>query len=289
MDERDFELLEALNKTKNITHAADILYVSQSSLSKRIYALEQELGITLLIRSRHGIHFTPEGEEVLSYTKKAAAELKTMREILALSRNYISGTLNAGVSINYARYYLPDILASYSHCYPHVNTHITSDQSRNLYLQILDGTIDVAIIRGEYPWKGSKILLERENICVICSLEDKDKPLNELPYIGRNTDMAFQRELAQWFHENNLQLGKTGIFVDNITTCVEMVSRGLGWAVVPDICLKDFKGHIRPMSFANGEPFVRSTYLMYFDNILSLPQVEAFITTVKNFKNKGEL
>ena len=65
MDERDFELLTALDKTKNITHAADLLYVTQSSLSKRINAIEQELDIKLLIRSRQGIHFTPEGEIVL--------------------------------------------------------------------------------------------------------------------------------------------------------------------------------------------------------------------------------
>lgn len=65
MDERDFELLITLNETENITHAADRLYISQSSLSKRIRAIEQELGICILLRSRHGVHFTPEGEEVL--------------------------------------------------------------------------------------------------------------------------------------------------------------------------------------------------------------------------------
>ena len=54
MDERDFELLDILEKTKNITHAADLLYVTQSSLSKRITAIENELGVTLLIRSRQG-------------------------------------------------------------------------------------------------------------------------------------------------------------------------------------------------------------------------------------------
>jgi len=36
MDERDFELLKTLGKTKNITRAADLLYATQSSLSKRI-------------------------------------------------------------------------------------------------------------------------------------------------------------------------------------------------------------------------------------------------------------
>jgi len=52
--------------------------------------------------------------------------------------------------------------------------------------------------------------------------------------------------------------------------------------IVPEICLKDFKGNIRPLFFANGEPFLRSTYIMYSSQILALPQVKAFIDLIKN-------
>ena len=92
MNERDFELLSALNQTKNITRAADLLYITQSALSKRINALEEELGTTLMLRSRQGIHFTPEGEEVLERTQAAAEQLAMMRRNLDQSKSYISGT-----------------------------------------------------------------------------------------------------------------------------------------------------------------------------------------------------
>lgn len=281
MDERDFELLEILDQTKNITKAADRLYVTQSALSKRISQIEEELGVTIMLRSRQGIHFTPEGEEVLLRTRAAAVQLKQMREHLEQSRGYISGTLNAGISINYAQYHLPDLLMEFRRHYPHVVTHIITDQSRNLYTKIMDGTVDVAIIRGEYPWKEKKLLLDREKICAICSPEDQNKPLSEIPYIARKTDAAFQRELAQWMRENGLQNSQHGIYVNNIATCVEMVSRGLGWSIVPEICLKEFYGCIRPLTFNNGEPFVRSTYLLYTEESMKLPQVEAFINTVR--------
>ena len=282
MDERDFELLAALDKTKNITHAADLLYVTQSSLSKRINAIEQELDIKLLLRSRQGIHFTPEGEIVLEYAKKAAAQLEEMHAVLDTKRAYICGTLNAGISINYALYRFPDILAMYRNKYPYVNTHIVTDHSRKLYLQALDGSLDVAIIRGEYPWKGNKLLLDRESIYAITSVEHQGLPLNEIPYIGHKTDSVFERELAQWFHENNVLTNQAnGIYVDNIGTCVEMVNRGLGWAIVPEICLGNFHGNRKPLFFANGEPFVRSTYLMYLDVVKALTQVSAFLDMFK--------
>ncbi len=286
MDERDFKLLAVLKETRNITKAADLLYATQSSLSKRIYGIEQELGITLILRSRHGIVFTPEGEEVLERTALAARQLELMRETLDSRRSYVCGSLNAGISVNYVFYRFPDILAKYRKEYPHVNTHITSDHSRKLYTQLMDGAIDVAVLRGEYPWKGQRVLIDQENICLICHDQYKGTPLAEIPYIGRKTDAAFEREIVQWLREHELAPELNGIYVDSITTCVEMVNRGLGWTIVPEICLNNFHGFRQPLVFANGEPFVRPTYLMYSDTVLDLPQVKAFIDIVTQSNHK---
>ncbi|MHC5250088.1 LysR family transcriptional regulator [Enterococcus sp. LJL120] len=285
MDERDFEILLTLDRTRNITHAAKLLYVSQSSLSKRITAIETELNITILIRSRNGVYFTPEGEIVLSSLRNIAQELQLMREKLDLSKNIISGFLKAGISLNYSLYKLPQILTEYRKRFPEVHMHVTTDHSRKLYNQLLEGSIDVAIVRGDYPWKGEKILLDRESICAIKSKGNSSIPFRELPYIGRKTDLAFERELLQWMHENDYTKQINGLYVDNITTCVEMVKNDGGWAIVPEICLQDFDGDILPLKFANGEPFVRPTYLMFSPIVLKLPQIEKFIELVRSFSN----
>ena len=79
MNEKDFELLDVLKRTGNITRAADYLYTTQSAVSKRIRALEQELGMELLIRTRQGIRFTPAGEAALEESRIAASALTTLR------------------------------------------------------------------------------------------------------------------------------------------------------------------------------------------------------------------
>lgn len=287
MTERDFEILEILNRTKNITHAADLLYINQSALSKRIIAIEEELGVTLMIRSRQGIHFTAEGEKVLYYTQEAKKLLELMREDLKDSNTKISGTLRAGISINYSQYNLPQILSEYKKKFPNVTTHITTEYSRNIFFKITNGEVDIAIVRGEFPWNENKILLEEENICLIYNNQDIDKDLSELQYIGRKTDTTFEREIAQWLRENDLKIKKEGIYVDNINTCVEMVNQGLGWAIVPEICLKSFKGQIKPLVFKNGQAFTRSTYLLYSNSVAKLPQVREFIKIIQN-RNKGD-
>ncbi|MGW8115204.1 LysR family transcriptional regulator [Caproicibacterium sp. NSD3] len=280
MDEKDFKLLCVLNETRNITHAAEKLYITQSALSKRIKAIEQELGTEMLLRSRQGIRFTPAGEAVLAHSAVAATEMENMRQSLLAMKDEVCGTLNAGISVNYALYRLPDVLATYHEQYPKVNLHITTGQSHHLYQQMLAGALDVAVLRGEYPWKGMQFLLSQENICVICQQENADRPLSDYLYINHKTDSNLASLMSRWIHEQGIT-AQTGFCVDNVTTCVEMVRRGLGWGLLPEIGLDEFEGYIRPCTFENGEPFGRRTHVLWQQEAHKLPQVKAFIETIK--------
>ena len=281
MDEKDFELMEALDSSRNITKAAEKLFITQSALSKRIKAIERELGIELLLRCYHGIRFTPAGETVLAYSRSAARQLEQMRIQLDAQQEEICGSLKAGVSINYALYQLPDILAEYHRNFPKVQLQITTDQSRNLYRQMLEGSLDTAVIRGEYSWDGMQFLLSQEKVCVICAKDCVDRPLRDYLYIGRKTDAALEAKTLRWMNEQGLAGLNAGFYVDSITTCVEMVRRGLGWSIVPEIALKDFDGCIRPCFFENGEPFTRRTSLICQAESLRLPQVHTFVELLK--------
>ena len=57
----DWSLLQTLYTCRNLTRAAETLYVSQPTLSKRLKAIEEELHITIAVRSKQGLTFTPEG------------------------------------------------------------------------------------------------------------------------------------------------------------------------------------------------------------------------------------
>ena len=287
MDEKDFELLEVLVESKNITKAAEKLFITQSALSKRIRALEQELGVTLLLRSHQGIRLTPAGETVLQYTKAAAQQLSQLRVRLSAQQEEVCGSLRAGISINYALYRLPELLAEYHRRYPKVQLQVTTGQSRYLYRQMLEGCLDAVILRGEYSWEGMRLLLSQERVCVICAKEDAEKPLGDYLYIGRETDAELEAKTLQWRNEQGLAGLDTGFSVDSITTCVEMVRRGLGWSIVPEIALGTFDGCIRPCFFQNGEPFTRRTSLLCQKESLRLPQVEAFVELLKEGQPKN--
>lgn len=280
MTEKDFLLIKALHETGNITRASERLFITQSALSKRIMAIEEELHTEILIRSRQGIRFTPAGEEVYRYCAAAAEEMDTMRIRIDTIKDKVCGTLRAGISINYALYRLPDVLASYHKKYPDVRLHIQTGQSRNLYRQLTDGSLDIAVLRGDYPWDGTRFLLSQESICVICSKENQNRPLSEYTYIGHATDAVQSAQVSRWLRENGLR-NDSGFCVDSITACTEMVARGIGWGLVPEIALDHFAGVIRPCTFDNGEPFIRRTYIYGAPDAMELPQVRLFMESLK--------
>ena len=282
MDEKDFEILSILNETRNITRAAKQLYITQSALSKRIKAIEKELGIEMLIRSRQGIRFTPAGEAVLTHSTCAAREMELMRRHIDTMNEEICGTLNTGISINFALYKLPDILADYHKKYPKVNLQITTGQSRHLYRQMLDGSLDIAVLRGEYPWDGIQFLLSQENICLVYNQEYEGTPLSDYLYISHKTDIYQSAMMTRWMHEQNLNPRTNGVCVDSITACTEMVKRGIGWGLLPEIALQNFHGCKKPCTFTDGEPFIRRTYILCQREAVELPQVNAFMEILKN-------
>lgn len=281
MDEKDFEMLRILNETRNITKAADQLYITQSALSKRIKAIEKELGTEMLIRSRHGIRFTPAGEAVLEHSTCAAKEMELLRTHLNSMHEDICGTLNTGISVNFAQYKLPDILTVYHNKYPKVNLQISTGQSRNLYRQMLDGSIDIAVLRGEYAWDGIQFLLSQEPICLVYNQEYEDTPLSDFLYISRKTDISQTAMITRWLHEHQLTPANHRVCVDSISTCLEIVKRGLGWSLLPEIALGDFQGCKIPCTFLNGEPLIRRTYIFCQREAAKLPQVNAFMEILK--------
>lgn len=281
MTEQDFLLLKTLNQTRNITQTAKILHLTQPAVTRQIQMLENELDTTLLLRSRHGIRFTPEGDIALKAALDADQILIQLRQNLNSTKGYICGTLHDGISMNYARHYLPAILQNFRQSYPKVTAQINVRHSWVLYNSFLNGDYDLAILPGEYPWNECKKTILQEQVFAVMSSCYENTPLEEIPFIQRQTDTFFERNANRWLEENKIFPNENCITINNTEACLEMVRHNLGWAIVPQCCLENFNGIARPLSFADGTPFLRTTYLFYTRKSAELPQVQAFINEME--------
>ncbi len=279
MEEKDFALLRTLKETRSITQAAESLYMTQSALSKRILAMEKELGVELLLRSRQGVRFTPEGEKVLAHCETASDALRRMRQGLDELKGSVGGSLTVGVCISYASCRLPGALEAYRTQYPNVKVDVFTGYSRPLYRRLVENALDLVILRGKYLWAGEKFWLRREDYCLIHHRKYQGVPLTDYPYIERTEaagDTVMPRAKRRWLMEQGLDPESMDFSVDSVEVCLEMVEQGMGWSVVPDVGLQDFNGCVEICRYRDGTTFGRDAYALCSKEAVELPQVRAF-------------
>jgi len=85
MKDTDWKLILALYQTRNITKTAMRMDKTQSSLTKRLKSIENELGITIVERTPRGLNFTEAGEKLVKSAEEYVAfEEKTLSNLKAM-------------------------------------------------------------------------------------------------------------------------------------------------------------------------------------------------------------
>lgn len=279
MNEEDIKLLLTLQQTQNITKTSEIMNLTQPALTRRIQVLEKDLGIRLLVRSRNGAFFTPEGESILPKIKELEENFIYIREYLSSHAGKICGKLRLGVSSNYAQSGLARTVAGFTRQYPDVTLHIESAQSWHVYKRLIGKDISLAILRGKYKWDDVNILFNQEPIYLIAKSPCTLQELNSIYYIQRNMETSLKKSVFRWFDENSIRPTHR-IDIDNIKFAISLVEEGMGWAIIPGACLEGFQGFRMPLQFSDGSDLTRESYLLCTSEYLRLPQTWLFCKAI---------
>lgn len=285
MDERDIQIFQTLMETKNVTKTAQALYMTQSAITKRLHKLEEEMGTPLFLRSVKGLIPAPSADAIAGEMDQLQASLQRMKSLSQFAQGHISGHLRLGVSVNYARYTLPPLLKQYMTDYPAVHIAVTTGQSLDLFTKLQEGKLSLAVLRGHFPWSGRSRLLSKEKVYAVTSRENKGLFLSQLPYIHRQSDKPFMARIQRWKLEQHITESPYSIQVNDIATCLAMITSGIGWSILPEICLQHQENLLlKPLTFRDGTPFTRSTFVCYQEEYAQLPQVRIFLEKLE----KGE-
>ena len=84
---QQLKYLVTVAECKNITAAAEKLYISQPSLSAAIHSLEKEMNVTAFVRSNKGMTVTKEGDELLSFARNLLEQADIMKERFCTDSN----------------------------------------------------------------------------------------------------------------------------------------------------------------------------------------------------------
>jgi LysR family hydrogen peroxide-inducible transcriptional activator len=146
MNLRDLEYADALARTRHFSDAAASCNISQSTLSIQIKKLEEELGTKLFERDSRQVLLTDNGRLLLAEMKHVLNAHRTLKEKAAALQNPLAGTLRFGAFPTLAPYLLPHIMPPLHAALPKVNFHLVEEKTETLTHQLLDGTLDAALI-----------------------------------------------------------------------------------------------------------------------------------------------
>lgn len=146
MELRVLNYFLAVAREENFTKAANMLHVTQPTLSRQIADLEQELGVKLFVRSNHNIVLTEDGmilkrraQEILSLADKTKRDFIKKEEAL-------SGTISIGSGEFRSTEYLAKIIAEFRKKYPNVKYEIYSGNANNIRDYIERGFLDMGLM-----------------------------------------------------------------------------------------------------------------------------------------------
>lgn len=284
MDKRDWMILKALHEYKNITKTAHHLYMSQPSLTHRLQQIEQEFGVCIVQRNRRGVDFTPEGEYLAKSADEMLLKLRQIQEQVMNMRQEVTGTLRLGVVNFFTRNQLPPLLKQFKDRYPNVEFKVITGWSGDVYQFLYNHDVHIGFVRGDYPWRDGKHLIQEETLCIASKTELDLKRLPEMSRIDYQTDHYFQSIIDQWWSENYDKPPHIGMEVDKAESCKAMVLNGLGYAILPSLLLEDtedlFKVNLKD---AAGNLLLRKTWMYYHPEYMGINMVRAFVEFVQNY------
>jgi DNA-binding transcriptional LysR family regulator len=135
----------AVVEAGTVRQAARNLNLSQSSVSKSIQQLEDELGAEMLHRGVHGVVATAAGKALLAHAKVIEAELRHARNDVQAVHGAQVGEIRVSASPTVAIGLLPRAVVAFQRTHPQVSFRISEDVYPDMVPAIRTGDIDFAI------------------------------------------------------------------------------------------------------------------------------------------------
>lgn len=192
----------AIIKYKNFSTAAEECYISQSSLSKQIKALEKELGgVALFDRNTKKLDITYAGKEFYVSANKILMEYYKMINTMKKYTEGHTEVLNIGTIPVMNHYGLTDIFFQFQEYYSNIRLHIIEANSVPIIEAFTKGKVDIAFLRDNYlPLGDYKIypLIDDELVLVtnhfhwlekFDEIDLKEAENEKFLFLGNNTGM----------------------------------------------------------------------------------------------------
>jgi DNA-binding transcriptional LysR family regulator len=281
------QVLIAIADSGSFSEAAQLLQMSQSAVSYAIATLEEELGIVLLSRGRHGAQLTPVGEQIVDRSRRIAYLLDDIVKQANLAKGLGGGYLRISSFHSAATHILPEVTAEFCRRFPAVSVAITDyDDRPAVENDLRKGRADIGIIYLPTSQEFETWELMRDEFVVL--FPPNFEPTNS--QICWDDLMAYPLIMAPegdncdemvYAHCTKFGIVLTPTYrIRSDTAIVSMVAQGLGAAISPRLAAEPIPSTVKVYSLP--VPLSRVITVALLKEALLPPAAYAFLDLLRN-------
>ncbi|EGO64221.1 LysR family transcriptional regulator [Acetonema longum] len=296
MDFKELETFMKLLACGTYSLTAKELFISQPTVTTRIQALENELGVVLLKRSGKGYCPTEAGNVLAGYAEKI---LQMQDECLkTFSRMGLkSGVLRIGATA-LGTYILPDVTRKFKERYPDTKLFFAISNTSEALDSLKNGLVDVLVVpfsagdekKDEFHF----IHVGHDSLVLVTSTENPIAKLKKVRihdlrqerFIVREQGSYTRRIFEKWLHKNGFDSCNIAE-IEQSEAIYRAVAQNAGISLLSTLSLRFRDPSIKALD-AEGFPVLRQVYVVTRSNQKYDPLVSAFSIFVEEFMEEYE-
>lgn len=262
MELRQLQHFVAVAEEMHFTRAARRVNIVQSALSTSIRALEDELAAKLFMRNTRQVQLTAAGRVFLDKARLALEAVREARDAVAAVQGLTRGRLAIGTVQSLPAFVdLPALLASFHELYPGIEVRLCQGNADHLVDKIRSGAIDLAIVPLIEAPRGIATKMIACEYLVAISAKDhplagrSDVPLSAFrdePFVDFEQAWGTRQLVDTGFRHAGVER-RVAFEVNDLGTLIELVSRGLGVALVPEAIAEAESGTLGVVRLADPQ------------------------------------
>jgi len=280
------QILLAVARYSSFSEAALKLGLSQSSVSGAIATLEDQLGIVLFLRGRHGAHLTPIGDRMVVYAQQMVQLQEEMFTEARLSNSLKGGDLRIASFRSLTTHILSNVLAQFRQRFPDVAICISDNTNNDIVAEDLrKGRADVGFTdsRPGHEFEHWEVYRDEYVVLIPNSLQLKEatltwEQLSRFSLIMFGEGCTNDEEVYAHCAAHGATL-KVNYHVNADSSIVSMMAQGLGATIMPRLVAEPIPANVQVYSLP--VPLYRMIWMTVLADALLSPPVFAFLDMVK--------
>ncbi len=240
-----YQVFKTVAEIGSFHKAADILGLTPSAISHAISSMENELGFSLLTRSKSGVTLTNYGENLLPYVNAVLNSDESLQQAISQINGLKQGKVKIGVFSSVCTNWLPEIMNSFVKSYPEIKLEVFQGTYDDVYYWIKNGVVDLGFLSVSSAKDIPIEPLYRDPLlCVLPknTFSDTGKEYVTIDDM-RSHQFVTQREctdadIQNFLKENSLNIQSRYHVVDDLST-VALVAKGFGICLMPALVMHD--------------------------------------------------